>query len=128
MTVIPRFIGSLRIGLLVVNVVLQSTSMVSGQEVESVADRPISGVSAVDESFTQQVQPLLEKHCLRCHNADTMKSGIRVDQLDDSLQDQHLFLWRDIRKQIDELAMPPKDEEQPTQAGGIFSQLGSRRQ
>jgi len=120
MTVIPRFIGSLRIGFLVVNVVLQWTPMVSGQEVESVTDRPISGVFAVDESFTQHVQPLLEKHCLRCHNADTMKSGIRVDQLDDSLQDQHLFLWRDIRKQIDELAMPPQGEEQPTQAERDF--------
>ena len=43
---------------------------------------------AVGESFTQHIQPLLQKHCLRCHNADTMKSGIRVDQLDGSLQDQ----------------------------------------
>lgn len=68
----------------------------------------------VGVSFTEQVQPLLQKHCLRCHNADTMKSGIRVDQLDGSLQDRHLFLWRDIRKQVDDGAMPPEDEEQPT--------------
>ena len=69
---------------------------------------------AVAESFAEQVQPLLQKHCLRCHNADTMKSGIRVDQLDGSVQDRHLFLWRDIRKQVDDGAMPPGDEEQLT--------------
>ncbi len=43
-----------------------------------------------------------------------MKSGIRVDQLDATLQDRHLFLWRDIKKQLDEHAMPPEDETQPT--------------
>ena len=67
-----------------------------------------------EESFRQQVQPLLLKYCHRCHNAETMKSGIRVDQLDGSLQDRHLFLWRDIRKQMDDGAMPPEDEELPT--------------
>ena len=70
--------------------------------------------SDVQKSFTAQVEPLLQKYCLRCHNADNMKSGIRVDQLDGSLQDRHLFLWRDIGKQLDEAAMPPADEPQPT--------------
>ncbi len=70
--------------------------------------------SEVQKSFTAQVEPLLQKYCLRCHNADNMKSGIRVDQLDGSLQDRHLFLWRDIGKQLDEAAMPPADEPQPT--------------
>lgn len=70
--------------------------------------------SDVEKSFTAQVQPLLQKYCLRCHNADNMKSGIRVDQLDGSLQDRHLFLWRDIGKQLNEAAMPPADEIQPT--------------
>ena len=68
----------------------------------------------VEKSFTAQVEPLLQKYCLRCHNADNMKSGIRVDQLDGSLQDRHLFLWRDIGKQLGEAAMPPADEPQPT--------------
>ena len=66
------------------------------------------------ESFRKQVRPLLNKYCLRCHNADNMKSGIRVDQLDGTLQDRHLFLWRDIRHQLQDEAMPPDDEPQPT--------------
>jgi hypothetical protein len=72
--------------------------------------------SEIEESFTAEVQPLLKQYCFRCHNADDMKSGIRVDLLDDSLQDRHLFLWRDIRKQIDGHAMPPEDEPQPSDA------------
>ena len=72
--------------------------------------------NTLEKSFTDQVQPLLTKYCLECHNAEVMKSGIRVDQLDGSLQDRHLFLWRDIRRQVDEAAMPPDDQPQPSQA------------
>ena len=72
--------------------------------------------STLEESFTAQIQPLLEKYCVQCHNAEVMKSGIRVDQLDGTLQDRHLFLWKDIRKQIDGAAMPPDDQPQPSEA------------
>ncbi len=68
----------------------------------------------VSEEFEQRIRPLLTTYCLRCHNADNMKSGIRIDQLDGRLEDRHLFLWKDILKQIDGLAMPPEDEKQPS--------------
>jgi hypothetical protein len=97
-----RHVGPCTRGLLIAIVALISSPDASGQD------------SDVEKSFTAQVQPLLQKYCLRCHNADNMKSGIRVDQLDGSLQDRHLFLWRDIGKQLDEAAMPPADEPQPT--------------
>lgn len=97
-----RHVGPCTRGLLIAIVALVSSPDASGQD------------SDVEKSFTAQVQPLLQKYCLRCHNADNMKSGIRVDQLDGSLQDRHLFLWRDIGKQLDEAAMPPADEPQPT--------------
>ena len=79
------------------------------------ASQPGGADGTIEKSFVEQAQPLLNKYCLRCHNADVMKSGIRVDQLDGSLQDRHLFLWKDIRGQIDGHAMPPEDEPQPTQ-------------
>jgi hypothetical protein len=97
-----RHFGPCALGLLIAIVAFLSSSDAYGQD------------SDVEKSFTAQVQPLLQKYCLRCHNADNMKSGIRVDQLDGSLQDRHLFLWRDIGKQMDEAAMPPADEPQPT--------------
>ena len=83
---------------------------VEGQENPVVASK----VTAQEESFQQQVQPLLKKYCLRCHNADEMKSGIRLDHLNGSLQDKQLFLWKEIQEQIDDEAMPPEDELQPT--------------
>ena len=36
-------------------------------------------------SFASQIRPLFNKFCLRCHNAETMESGIRLDRLDGSL-------------------------------------------
>ncbi len=65
-------------------------------------------------TFKAKIQPLVLKYCQRCHNVDEMTSGIRVDQLDGSLEDRHLFLWKDILKQIEGEAMPPEDEPQPT--------------
>ncbi|MFP6650057.1 MAG: c-type cytochrome domain-containing protein, partial [Pirellulaceae bacterium] len=67
-----------------------------------------------ERSFKKKIQPLLEKYCLRCHNAKEMKSGIRVDRLDGTMENNRLFLWRGIREQVDEQAMPPEDELQPS--------------
>ena len=60
--------------------------------------------------FETHVRPLLASHCARCHNADKMTSGIRVDQIAGIPEDRHLALLADIRKQIDSGAMPPEDE------------------
>lgn len=66
----------------------------------------------IDNEFRAFVQPLLKQYCLRCHNVDEMKSGIRVDQLSGIPEDRHLFLWKDILKQVSDKAMPPEDEPQ----------------
>jgi hypothetical protein len=70
--------------------------------------------AAEQDAFAVKIQPLIQKYCQRCHNVDEMTSGIRVDQLDGSLEDRHLFLWKDILKQVEDEAMPPEDEPQPT--------------
>lgn len=77
------------------------------------ASAPDAG-AADDKTFRETVQPLLVKHCFRCHNADKMKSGIRVDQLTGTPEDRHLPLWKNIWKQVEDEAMPPEDEPQPT--------------
>lgn len=76
---------------------------------------PASPVSVDDEKlFQETVQPLIKTYCLRCHNVDNMKSGIRVDQLTAIPTDRQLFLWKDIQKHVDSNAMPPEEEPQPT--------------
>src|SRR5437899_1554483 len=62
-----------------------------------------------EQSFRESVQPFLKNHCFRCHNADKMKSGIRVDQLNATPEDKHIPLWKNIWKQVEDGAMPPDD-------------------
>ncbi len=68
----------------------------------------------LDASFRDHVQPFLQQYCERCHNAEKLSSGIRVDHLDASLDDKHRKLWEELRKEIDGGAMPPEGEKQPT--------------
>lgn len=81
--------------------------------------RPAEGAAAaqgaaLQKSFQEHVQPLLKKYCVRCHNPDEMKSGIRVDHLDAALEGRTVFLWKDIQAQLADAAMPPEDEPQPS--------------
>ena len=82
----------------------------SGQEISAAAD----SAAAEEAVFMLRVQPVLKKFCLRCHNADNMESGIRVDRLTAAMEDLQIPLWKGILKQITDEAMPPADEPQPT--------------
>lgn len=72
--------------------------------------------TAIERAFQTEVQPLLKMYCQRCHNVDKKTSGIRLDHLNGALEDDQLFLWKDILKQIRNEAMPPLDELQPTES------------
>lgn len=74
------------------------------------------GPTPLEKSFDVHVKPFLKRYCVRCHNADKMKSGVRVDRLQAVVDDPQLRLWENLRKQISEAAMPPEDETQPTTA------------
>jgi hypothetical protein len=67
-------------------------------------------------SFEQQVKPFLKQNCIRCHNVDTAMSGVRVDQLDATLEDRHIRLWEGILKKLSDGSMPPKGQPQPASA------------
>ena len=69
---------------------------------------------AHEKAFEQYVKPFLKQSCTRCHNADKMTSGVRVDHLDAKLEDRHLKLWEHVLKQTRSGAMPPEDAKQPT--------------
>jgi len=66
------------------------------------------------EELSSTVRPLMQEFCIRCHNAETTKSGVRLDQLAADFPDNQLFLWKDVLTQISDEAMPPEDEKQPT--------------
>jgi mono/diheme cytochrome c family protein len=75
---------------------------------------PVPVISTEAAVFHEQVQPLLQKYCVRCHNIENMKSGVRVDQLTATPEDRQLFLLKTIQKQVDDGVMPPADELQLT--------------
>jgi mono/diheme cytochrome c family protein len=82
----------------------------SQDEVEKAASPPSQLKSQYDES----VRPVLEKYCFRCHGPEKKKSGVRVDILDGSLEDEQLFLLKHVLKQLKEGSMPPKKARQPS--------------
>lgn len=87
-----------------------------GQELPAAPGDTGDASVAAEAEFRDHIQPLLQEFCLRCHNVDNMKSGIRVDQLTATPEDKHLYLWKDIQKQVADEAMPPADEPQPSAA------------
>jgi mono/diheme cytochrome c family protein len=66
--------------------------------------------------FSNRVQPFLKANCVKCHNADTQMSGVRVDNLDGTLDDRHVKVWEQARHRIEEGSMPPKGMPQPNAA------------
>ena len=88
------------------------STIAADTDAQKVASTEISQVTT--QSFQEQMHPLLTTFCVRCHNEEKSTSGIRVDHLTGALKEQHLFLWKDILKQVANESMPPEDEPQPT--------------
>ncbi|MFO0905168.1 MAG: DUF1592 domain-containing protein [Pirellulales bacterium] len=105
---------------LALTVLVISSCLIRGPLVAAQPAGPASpddaAAQTVAREFREQVQPFLAKHCVRCHNADNRKSGVRVDQLTATADDQQIGLLSGIRSQLSEKAMPPEDEPQPTEA------------
>jgi len=72
--------------------------------------------TSLEPGFTNTVKPFLAQNCARCHNADTMISGIRVDHLDANLEDRHIRIWEGVRHRVRDGSMPPKGQPQPSAA------------
>lgn len=66
-----------------------------------------------DDAFDRDVKPFLKSYCTRCHNADKLTSGVRVDHLDAKMEDRHLKLWQHVLNQTKSGAMPPEVANQP---------------
>ncbi|MGK0189667.1 MAG: hypothetical protein ACI9R3_005484 [Verrucomicrobiales bacterium] len=71
-------------------------------------------IVTLETGFQERVQPLLKEFCFKCHDADKQKSGIRLDRLNGGLADKQLFLLRHVLAQLEDEAMPPEEEAQPT--------------
>ncbi len=65
--------------------------------------------------FRRDVQPLLAKHCLRCHGPKLQEANLRLDRLDPDLREgSHADQWHEVLNRVNVGEMPPEDEPQPT--------------
>jgi hypothetical protein len=63
--------------------------------------------------FQEQVKPLLQSHCFRCHGQEKQKGDLRLDTLDPNIvQGTSAEQWHDVLNNINLGEMPPEDEPQ----------------
>jgi hypothetical protein len=68
-------------------------------------------------AFNAAVKPLLEEHCLDCHDAETHKAGLRLDNLTADFRDAKTSAtWTHVFDKIVTGQMPPKKRDRPPQA------------
>lgn len=65
---------------------------------------------------SQEVQTVLVKRCLECHNAETQEGDVRLDNLAGLEKDAKLALLNKAQEQLYFELMPPKEAAQPTTA------------
>jgi mono/diheme cytochrome c family protein len=80
------------------------------------AETPVGAPKNLEQSFQQVAKPFFQKNCVSCHNTDLSTAGVRVDQLDSTLEDRQLKVWETIRNRVKGGTMPPKGLPQPTAA------------
>ncbi|WP_164976167.1 DUF1592 domain-containing protein [Oleiharenicola lentus] len=67
-------------------------------------------------AYSQVIQPFLDNYCFDCHNTDTRKGDINLEDLVDVGRADHdgRRIWELVHRQLRAGAMPPDREDQPT--------------
>lgn len=66
-------------------------------------------------TFEDNVYPLIENYCSDCHNADTLKGDLDVEQFETTAMVlESIAIWDRIALRIKNNEMPPRDEPKPT--------------
>ena len=93
-----------------------SWQLASGQASPDSRTTTSESPAALEQEFAGQVQPLLKKYCLRCHNRGQHEVGHSRRSSDRRGGGPASRPVEGILKQVREEAMPPEDEPQPTAA------------
>ncbi len=68
----------------------------------------------VAAEFHQDVLPVLEEYCIRCHGPKKSKARLRLDKLDiDLVNGVDAETWHDVLDMLNLGDMPPEEERQP---------------
>lgn len=73
------------------------------------AEEPLAG------DFQGQVQPLIDRYCLGCHQGPKPEGGHSFEQLSrDMTNDQARLRWHTVLRRLEAGEMPPADKPKPT--------------
>lgn len=79
------------------------------------AQQPAAANAPTDPVYRDRIQPLLRKHCFRCHGEKKQKADVRLDNLDATMGTAAAAEgWRSALDMINSGEMPPEDEPQFT--------------
>ena len=72
----------------------------------------LSAVSLPAADYAQDVRPVLQKHCFRCHGPDESNGDVRLDTLSTDLTGNSAAAetWHDVLNVLNLGEMPPRDE------------------
>ncbi|MDF1810651.1 MAG: DUF1592 domain-containing protein [Verrucomicrobiales bacterium] len=79
--------------------------------------------------FEKEIQPFLDRHCVRCHDADKQKGDFRIDELSREIGLKDTPLWAEVMERIRSGEMPPDDEEilpTPDESAAVVEWLSAR--
>jgi hypothetical protein len=67
--------------------------------------------------YQRALKPFLAKHCTECHDAETTKGGLRLDELAFNPADKTNFAaWEKVFDKVTRDEMPPKKKARPAQS------------
>jgi len=85
-------------------------SLVAGEPATKPKDAKPDAGAAKPTSFDREIEPLLSKHCFRCHNADKAKGGIDLKRdANPRLMLEHRKNWLTAIQVMRQGEMPPED-------------------
>ena len=72
-------------------------------------------MDAKEPSFSKDIIPILEKLCIDCHDEDTAKGELNLDELNpDMVKGPDADKWHEVLNKLNVGEMPPEDKKQPS--------------
>jgi cytochrome c553 len=73
------------------------------------------GVVTAPDGYDKTIKPFVEDHCASCHSGEKPEAGLNLTTLPADFSDaQTAKRWSNVREQLRDRTMPPKDADKPS--------------
>ena len=88
-----------------------------GAQLVGLSHLPAAASAEGEAGFAQNIRPLLDEYCLKCHSAEKHKGDLDLERFTSLSEVQrHPKIWQMVAEQLANQEMPPKDKPQPSPA------------